>query len=137
MIMPVEFVKTGSKVELEIARLREINKPEPVKLHHIPKWFKQKLILWLKLHDRYDQWASVNPLNAFAKAINWHVDHSGSSDNGWKFVNEPYGERDDKNAEVAKALGCDFCMSSNSYWYPGRTTRYEFTRKASTGWVKS
>ena len=117
----------------DIVKLRELHKPVVVRLHHVPKWFKQKLMLWLRLHDRAGAVSALDPLHAFTAATGWRVDHSGSSEKSAVFVNEPYAYADEdvaaENARIAEMLHCDFCESQNSYWYPGRTKRYEFRRK--------
>jgi hypothetical protein len=82
----------------------------------------------LRLHDCYLSCSSV-PIQDFAMATGWNIDHWGSSDDGFVFVNEPYGDSLDKNMEIAKILNLDFCESVNSYWNPGCTRRYEFRMK--------
>lgn len=114
--------------ESRIERLRAKLKPEKVRLHHLPGWMKKKINLWLRLHDCHSKY-SCNALQDFVDATGWNIDHWGSSDNGFVFVNEPYGDGLEKNMEIAKILNLEFCESVNSYWNPGYTRRYEFRIK--------
>lgn len=110
----------------EIEALRKLYGPTPVRISHVPGWFKQKMRLWLRLHDKV-KGPICFVIEEFRIATGWNVDHYGSS--GDAFVNEPYGEAREMNAKIAEMLNCDFVESDNSYWFPGYTKRYEFRRR--------
>lgn len=118
-----------------IDELRKTYKPTPVRQHHLPKWFKTKLANWLKAEGYRP---GREPLYVFSYVTEWSLDHWGSSENGQVFVSEPYRSPTTegaaamlaKNKHIAEILDCDFSELANSYWFPGRTTRYEFRNRS-------
>lgn len=121
----------------EVERLREVHKPSPVRLGHVPGWFKQRLSGWAKMYG-FTTYGNdgYSLITTFAQATGWRLDHWGSSDpkNGdggrRPFVNEPYDDDAAKHVAIARVLRCDFVESQNSFWCPGSTKRYELRPKS-------
>lgn len=121
--------------EFEIEQLRKLHKPTVVRLHHVPAWFKRKMLHWMRLHDCPQPMYTNHP-HTFANLVGWHIDHYGSSLQGDVFVNEPYGDWSEQNAKIAEMLHLDYVAVDNSYWSPGSTSRYEFRRRTSAAYEK-
>ncbi len=103
----------------------------PVKLHHTPKWLKQRIAQRVgrgcDLHDAIQRTASDLPPS-------YWLDHWGSTklDNGdVAFVSEPYGLNTEAMQGVlrfAYVLGLRVSVRAASEWNPsGGTIRVEFT----------
>ena len=120
--------------EILIRDARSLLKPTPVELHHIPRWFAKRLRTAMGKHYRWD--FPLDDLlqrveNECGSAVHWW-DHWGSTTlpNGRRaVVTEPYLSIGDvKKAIVfAQLIVCDVEIYSNSWWYPGQTTRIAFT----------
>ncbi len=120
-----------------IADARRLLRPSPVRIHHIPNWFRLAL---LKAYgcDRGDTSAhSVLRHAEHASGQWWHwLDHWGSTTYHGRpcFVSEPYhlSEADVAAiAELCRRCNLDFHLSSNSWWFPGSTVRAVISQKQS------
>ena len=122
--------KTARITEAHIHRAREVLKPEPVRLHHVPNWLR------LRMKETFGAPYQVTSgdgvlFHASSKTGKgrW-LDHWGSShDRGGErrtFVSEPYDITPETVRDIisfTEPMGLDFYISSNSYWFPGRTVR--------------
>jgi len=112
---------------------RRLLKPGEVKLHKLPSWLAKRLRAYRKTHALVSVPSSML-LETLSSADRW-LDHWGTSNVGpfscchkaLNFVSEPY----DFGAKTAQAID-QFCdalgalewhVSSNTWWYPGRTVR--------------
>jgi hypothetical protein len=122
----------------QIVAARELLKPTPVRLHHVPNWLRLRILAAIRA-GRIPR----APWNRYCGTDGWSVlmhvqscigdrflDHFGSTHYRGRpcFVNEPYlsSEDMDKNRRFAELLGLHWVVSSNSWWFPGNTTRIAF-----------
>lgn len=109
---------------------RDILQPSPVRLNHVPAWFRRALLKAFPSAKGYGGGTSgsivVDAVERNLK-LSW-LDHWGSTE--WRgrtaFVSEPQDltlEDMQSVAELAKAIGCTYRMDANSFHYPGRTFR--------------
>jgi hypothetical protein len=111
-----------------IERAREILKPSPVRLHHVPNWLRRRLLERVGTEFRLTDGSSV--LRIAMDRLNIRFDHYGST--VWcgipAFVSEPYASPDDIADAVrfAEVVGLELRIEPNSWWYPGQTTRLMF-----------
>lgn len=137
-------MKERHPTEILIEKARDLLSPSPVKLGHLPQWFASACRTALKKHhipiERYDlpetlmykvaETASKNE-DGQSASITW-IDHWGSTvHNGRQaFVTEPYlSAQDVANAvKMAKMLDLEIDIDSNSWWFPGETTRIAFLK---------
>lgn len=123
------------KQEQRIAEARTVLQPSRVRLHHVPDWFRRRL---LKAFEGRQRWGhrATDGWSVLQNAINqlpsdrW-ADHCGSTTIHKRpaFVAEPYGVSESdlaSIAELARRSGCEWFISSNSWWYPGATIRIAF-----------
>lgn len=122
----------GAETRAHIAAARDLLGPTPVRLDHVPRWFKKALHPYhRKLEMTYQR-----VQHAFATIGHGHaLDHWGSTtlgDGRVAFVSEPY----DVDAAVlagcerlADEVGCVFYLDPNSWWFPGRTIRLVFVQR--------
>ena len=114
-----------------IADARALLKPSKVTLCKVPKWFR---LTFRKAFPaeikrapiKHDAWHTMHNVFHFR----W-LDHDGQGDWGGKpaYISEPYGLTADKVKEIewlANSLGCEYCITPNSWWYPGSTWRIVF-----------
>lgn len=118
-----------------IEAARALLRPTPVKLHHVPNWFRMALLRGFGcadcrtsgedvLHYAID---CVRRRNYFSS---W-LDHWGSTayQSRPNFVSEPYNITEDnvkEIAEIARKSGCKWFLTANSWWFPGATIRIAF-----------
>jgi len=120
MSSEIENVHEETSQEETILAARRILKPTPVRIGHVPRWFKKS--------------GAFGPYGEISSS--W-LDHYGStklSDGRVAFVSEPYSVGADQILEcedIAKWLGLDFWVDPNSWWYPGYTIRLIFVQKLS------
>lgn len=116
----------------EACKMREERKPSPVRLHHVPDWFRRRL---LKVFGTWRGQTSASLVfyhfqNHVMAFPNW-IDHWGSTrlpDGSVAFISEPYSRPEDVRdsvAALAHDLGCSWCITGNSEWFPGSTIRIE------------
>ncbi len=131
-------MKERHPTEILIENARELLKPSPVRIGHCPRWFASACRTALKKHDIYIEPYSGSDAVMFAVAeavsgssTRW-IDHWGSTvHHGMEaFVTEPYLSIEDvaSAVEMAKMLGLEIDISSNSWWFPGSTTRIAFLK---------
>lgn len=117
-----------------IEEARELLRPSPVCQGHVPNWFRVALMKAFPGKMRWQSTVGENVLWAVAgNGAEW-LDHWGSTKFADKvmFVSEPYHFTEvDANhvAAIAKAIGCDWYVDSNSWWYPGHTIRIAFCQR--------
>jgi hypothetical protein len=117
-----------------IEAARDLLKPSPVRLHHVPRWLIQRIRKHIgtvpMCHSGFDV---VHQAACDTGSDSW-LDHFGSTTiNGRPaFVSEPYlGSRGIVDAmRFAERLMLEFDFSPNSWWYPGQTTRLIFQEPA-------
>lgn len=122
--------RTKGEVEQLIAAARELLKPTPVRLHHVPQWLMRRLKPMRPRFDgRYLHHSASVVLDEVVTASGgrW-LDHWGSTTIGvqQRFVAEPYQvtAADVASLEkIAKATGLEWYLCPNSWWYPGATIR--------------
>lgn len=110
--------------------LLKLLKPDPVRLHHEPRWL-------LRLVDAAIRDRGSYPSRAFGlwgKILNLGIhphflDHWGSIKNGTEFVSEPYLRDDQLRAamQFADAVGLQLHISAVSEWNPPSTVRLIFS----------
>ncbi len=113
-----------------IAAARNLLEPSPVRLHHVPNWFRLRLLRAYGC-DRGD--TSGFAMLCFATtgcacSLPTWIDHWGSCDHRGKtaFVTEPYSlaPADLQQIDaIAKRCGIAWHITSNSWWFPGSTIR--------------
>jgi hypothetical protein len=124
-----------SNAQIEIHERRKKFQPSEVRLHHVPNWMR--LMLLRKCGTRTPGWTKGSDLI-------WHLDHLCGGDHRrildhWgstitscgrrDFVTEPYMDAELAclvARRVARAIHCEFYVSDNSWWFPGRTIRIGF-----------
>lgn len=124
---------TWQEQERMILELRERLKPSPVRIGHVPNWFRLAL---LKAYGcAFGDTSGAGILHE--ASIRWRgswLDHWGSTRlaNGEVvFVAEPYDFSPANAAEceqIAVALGCRWYPEANSWWWPGQTKRIVFSQ---------
>lgn len=128
--MPVTDKRTATQREIDTAR--EILKPTPVRLHHVPRWLAKRLRVYQRTWGGRKSPTSGHGLLDEARrklAIPGHwLDHAGSTKIGGVevFVSEPYGFTPDMARgldQLSKDTGLEWWVESNSWWYPGHTVR--------------
>ncbi len=117
----------AASVNARIAAARKLLKSSPVTLWACPRWLRWRIEsvekgTWLPMEYLFGE-----QLHTTAR---W-LDHWGTSRIGSRsvFVSEPYDFDLDDAKEVdvfCKTLGLGWYLSSNSWWYPGRTIRIVF-----------
>ena len=109
-------------------RAREILQPTEVNLHHVPNWFRRRLLRVFGCRDRSTRGFDVLQHAAtvhFGFPANW-LDNWGSTDGSRVFVSEPYQVSPRVVAlldSFAKRLGIKWHIDANSWWNPGSTIR--------------
>lgn len=123
-----------SEQERKLAEIRKAIGADEVRLHHEPKWLKQRIaeaVKRLALPRAYR--GEIIGAWRFAQLIggtaSW-LDHWGSIDEGDVFVSEPYLNVDHIAFALRFAIELDLrCdVSSVSWWNPPATTRLVFRR---------
>ena len=122
--------------ERRISTIRATIGADEVRLHHEPRWIKQRISAAIKLlslrraypGEDVGVWRFVEMLG---ENPSW-IDHWGSIESGVAFVSEPYFNIDHTSSVLAFAnaldLRCD--VSSVSWWNPPSTTRLVFRPKS-------
>ena len=110
-----------------IDELRAIMKPSPVRLHHVPDWFRLVLLRHVGCRWGNTQGCAVLSHAQAALGLTW-MDHWGSTPfrDTVAFVSEPYQlSRNEVESidDLAKLIGCHWHICPNSWWYPGSTLR--------------
>ena len=120
------------KQRQEIERLRELLRPSPVKVNHVPDWLRKRVLRALGPWGRHDLLDGFSVLQAAIQKLGiGPFDHFGSTT--WHgiaaFVSEPYCATSDVvgAALFAERLDLEFRIEPNSWWYPMQTTRLLFT----------
>ena len=114
-------------------QLRKLLKPTEVRLHHVPNWFRRRLLkVFGCSHGYTGGWFVLDHARKqhFGDNARW-LDHWGSTKyrSGTAFVSEPYQVSPETVAlldSFAKRIGVDWHLSANSWWYPGWTIRILF-----------
>jgi len=111
-----------------ISAARELFKPSPVRLHHVPDWLRRRMLkAFGSAHRDTSGWGVLN--HALRGGQDFWLDHWGTTTlpNGHRaFVSEPYGftpEMARGLQEFCKPMGVSYYVSANSWWYPGWTVR--------------
>lgn len=137
--------------EKYIRDARRLLKPPEVILHIIPRWLSKRITAYRKKHNIYSASGCkqtdfqnvcchiLHQIGIDPYACTW-LDHWGTSKGGPYgcckdcFVSEPYGF-DFTKAKIiealCQALDLTWHVSSDTYWYPGRTVRITIHEKAS------
>lgn len=109
--------------------LLKLLKPEPVRLHHEPKWLLRLVDAAIKARGGrpnrvFGLWSKVQNLGIDPGFL----DHWGSIKKGTKFVSEPYLRDDQLRAAIqfADAVGLQLRISAVSEWNPPSTVRLVF-----------
>jgi len=127
----------AQKINQQIAAARELLRPSPVRLHHVPRWFARKLRpLKGQLHPRSARYLSGNSL--FDEAA-CYIEYDGKFGNNWLdhwgttvshgrpcFVSEPYHVTSSAMTNldrICELTGLRWYLDPNSWWYPGWTQR--------------
>jgi hypothetical protein len=135
-------------VKSYIASVRELLKPTPVRLHHVPQWLNvavsrvAKAQGW-KIPANMDHpvrfgWC-LDQLGADGcKGLSGSLDHFGSWKAGKRegFCGEPYqlNAREIAAWEAfAELAGLECYVSADSWWYPGWTLRISVCREVAEG----
>ena len=126
--------KEPHPTEILIQRARELLKPSPVRLHHVPGWLtkriKQRLGRLPGCHYADDRLREVASMAAGSVMCDSWLDHWGSTTHRGRkaFVTEPYADRSHIEAALrfADLLGLQVEFAANSWWYPGSTLRIAF-----------
>ena len=110
-----------------ILAFREMFRPSPVRLQHVPDWLRRRI---LKAHGcrdgMTDGWSVLH--NAAGPMPRW-LDHFGSTTlpNGKRaFVSEPYGFTHEMATELqafCEPMGLRYHVSANAWWNPPSTVR--------------
>ncbi len=107
--------------------VREILKPSPVRLHHVPNWLRLRMLRTYGCsHGILSGWAVLH--HATGDNRGW-LDHCGSTllPNGQRaFVSEPYGFSEQTAADLnafCRPMGLRWSVKANSEWFPGSTVR--------------
>jgi hypothetical protein len=151
------YREAAAQQAAQIDAARKLLEPSPVKLNHCPRWFKSKLTAYLKATKRTERgW--IDPTFAFSQQLeaimdsfgeivdqqNIHgmhdhwLDHWGSTTLAGgraAFVSEPYGlspQRAIRLQQLAEAIGLEFWICPNSWWYPGATIRLIFAEQVAS-----
>lgn len=110
-----------------IVQSRRASGAGPVRLGHVPGWFRRRLLaVWGC--DRYCS-SGASALSRAARINNWAwLDHWGTATVSGRlaFVSEPYGIRPrdfESIRQAARALDLAWQMSARSWWWPGVTIR--------------
>ena len=113
--------------EARIEALRRQLKPSAVRLHHVPDFFRRRL---LKAYGcSYGDNSGYGALGHAERKHGWHwVDHPGSTTYRGRpaFVSEPYQLSFEDHAAIdALCRECNlaYFVSANSWWNPGSTLR--------------
>ena len=125
--MSVEVAIGQRETEREIQARRRVMKPSEVDLHHVPNWFRRRLLKAYGCSDRDTAGWAVLCHARDANDWTW-LDHHGSTkwDGQPAFVSEPYGvtaKELQQVADMCERCGLFYRVSANSYWYPGSTIR--------------
>lgn len=127
--MASTIIPEWRKHELWVTEARRLLKPEPVKLHKFPAFFKKALraagfkppygggygenILW----EAAEKFGSTSWIDHWGEAKIWDV---------VCYVSEPYHvTREDHECleKLCEATGLRYHVHANSWWYPGHTFR--------------
>ena len=124
-------------VDLLIEKVRYLLKPGEVKLGNIPPWLVRRLRAYRKTQELDILPVSMllpQSVHDISSQSTW-LDHWGTSTVGPftccgkrpVLVSEPYSFGKNDAADLDKFShvlgGLDWHVSSNAYWYPGRTVR--------------
>lgn len=117
--------KQRYEYEQRLRAAREFTGAKPVRLHHMPLWFKR--IAKQLLDPEYRHTYACDLTYRIQWKFGCRMDHWGSSDHGKTFVSEPYGGESDVLAfrRFADLAGLKFRLSAASWWNPGQTIRLE------------
>ena len=119
-----------------IDRARQLLQPSPVELHHVPNWLRRQILRTLRGGPDRPPRYCTGGLEAFQHAIS--VTRTGSAFDHWGsmldgdglrvFVSEPYLSIEGVKAaeRFAERFELELSISSNSWWFPGQTTRLIF-----------
>ena len=121
-------------------KLRKERKPSVVRIGHAPDWFTKRVSRVFGpepgMRGPLSHYAAIERVQrVMTTSVTW-FDHFGSTrlaDGSVAFVSEPYNTIEAVTpvvTELAKALGCAWYISDNSYWYPGSTIRIVFHEDA-------
>lgn len=124
--------------ERRIEGLRTILQPKPVTRERLPKWFvalvkdcRDRRGITSKECPLQRQWEAYQNLRIATGLPNVFslFDHWGKCDD--VVVVEPYMRREhiETAFQLADLLDCDVWFSPNSWHFPGRTTRIEFSQR--------
>lgn len=112
----------------EANKLREERKPSHVNLGNAPRWLLRRITRrfggkqYNALYHTLP--CAINP--EFGHSV---LDHWGSTiltDGSKAFVTEPYATKErlaSVMSWIASEIGCEWCVSDNSEWYPPGTIR--------------
>ena len=117
-------------------------KPDPVRHYHVPRWLRKHIknaaeegkIMTPSMPETSCDFL-MDVAHEIARRIhpdwtfgNRWIDHWGSAQKGTVFVSEPYAITSHITTAMkfADVLDLDFHLSSNSWWNPGQTLRFEF-----------
>lgn len=120
----------------EIESARAVLNPSPVDAHHVPDWLRRRAMKRFGC-NRGDTtgWGvlfhAVRQVDPTGKATCAWLDHWGVTPWHGKtaLAAEPYSLSADDVASIdrfARELGIEWRLSSNSWWFPGRTIRVLF-----------
>ena len=115
-----------------IHRARELLKPSEVRLHHVPNWFRLRMLKAFGCSD-----GDTTGWDVLHRAVRIHfgdnahwLDHFGSTKYAGSvaFASEPYEMAVTPDAVArldafTEKLGIKWHLSANSFWYPGWTIR--------------
>ena len=116
---------TTEQITDRIEAARKLLRPRPVKLNKYPRWLLRRVRALGECHRPLPiEFIARGQIQTMAV---W-LDHCGTSDDDSResFVSEPYrfASLDARELDsFCEALGLTWYLSSNSWWYPGRTVR--------------
>ena len=118
----------------QIAELRRLHRPTEVRSRSIPHWLCQRIRERLQPERELSNCALLSLAMQRANCGPLVIDHYGTTTIRGRevFVAEPYPlpSRVVRAKQFANLLGLSLDVSSNSWWYPGFTTRLIFSQPA-------
>lgn len=122
----------AKKQRENIEKVRGILNPVEVKLDKWPVWFKKR---FKEKTGKPFSWTSGAETHMVCEAagVRNFFDHWGTSKVGEEIflISEPYASTEDflSAIQFAKFYDLKIRIYPNSFWYPGSTTRIEFSEK--------
>lgn len=143
---PPDTIAKGAMVDTEtlIATARWLLRPAPVRLHHVPNWLRRRILRTLGCRDGLTKGPNVlmHAVSRTTKpsASSW-LDHWGSSrqNDVTVFVTEPYSVTEGCLQAVGafcRVLHLEWYVSSNTWWFPGRTVRIVIYEPENPPWER-